>query len=142
VRHATEELESFLAGPEEGRHLLVRGRHGIHPPAVTQGQDEKMHFDPFSRDDRPTLAPVGLALAPRRRLESHRGLGLRFFAQQADKALDDVIAAPIAHDPELFEDRLGAVAYSRQPLEDVVPIGTEELALPFLSAIGLRFLLA
>ncbi len=34
--NAAQEGEAFFMGTQEGRHLLVNGGHGIHPPAVAQ----------------------------------------------------------------------------------------------------------
>jgi hypothetical protein len=101
-----------------------------------------MHFHPPAGDDRPALAPVGLALLPRRRLEPDRRLDLRFPPQRADEALDDIVAPLIAADLELFVDRLGAVTHRRQPLQDILPVRAQKTALLSRPRIDLRLLLA
>ena len=119
VRHTAQVSEGSLVASKEGRELLVRRGLGVEPPAVAQRQDEKMDLDALARDRRPTLAPVGLSLAPRRRLEPHRGLLECLCPQRADEPLDRFIASRIAPRLELLIDGPGTVADGRQPLEDV-----------------------
>lgn len=137
--HAAQVREAL--GAQEGRKLLVLGGDGVHPPAVAQGQDEQMDFNPLAIDDRPALPPVGLALAPRRRFEPDRRLDLRFLPQRADEALDGLVASPISPGLQLLEDRLGAIAHGRQALEHVIPEGSQGFALPLLPDVSLRFFL-
>ena len=100
-----------------------------------------MDLYPFARDYRPALAPVGLALPARRRLESDRRFNIHFLPQRADEPLDSLVAPPIAPNLDLLEYRLGAVGYGRQPLEDIVLIRLQDFALLLFPGIALRLLL-
>ncbi len=100
-----------------------------------------MHLDAFSVDDRPALAPIGLALAPRRRFKPDRRLDFRFLPQRTDESFDRRVAALITTEPDFFEDRLGTVAHRRQPPENVFLKRAQELAFLLLSAIALRLFL-
>lgn len=64
-----------------------------------------MDLDPFSRDYRPALTPVDLALAPWRRLVQYRGVDLRLFTQRTDESFSGLVVPPVALDMEFFEDR-------------------------------------
>jgi len=115
VGDAAEVFEGLLMGPEERRHLLVGCRHGVHPPAVAQRQDEEVNLHSPAGDDRPALPPVGLALLSRRRLEPHRRFDGRLFPQRRDEPPHDIVAAAIAIGPQLLIDRHGAIADRRDP---------------------------
>ena len=112
--------EGGFVASKEGRELLVQRGLGIEPPVVAQRQDEKMDPSAPARDRRPALAPVGLALAPRRRLEPHRGLLECLGPQRADEPPNDVIAPLVTLAPDLLVDRLGAIADRRHPVPDPV----------------------
>jgi len=129
-------------GPQEGRHLLFGRGHRVHPAAEAQRHDEEIDLHPPAADDRPALAPVGLALAPRRRLEPDRGPDIRLLPQRADKAFDDIVAALISANPKLLVDRLGTVGHRRQPLQDVIPLQAQKTALLSRPRIDLGLLLA
>jgi len=129
VRHPAQELEGLLVRAQEGGHLLVGRGDGVHLPAKAQGQNEQMDLRPFSRDDRPTLAPVGLALPPRRCFEPDRGFNLDFLPQRADVALDRLVASPVAPRAYLLEDRLSAVGHGSHSLEDVLLKGFQNSSL-------------
>ena len=120
MRQPAQELKGLLMRAQEGRHLLVGRGPGVHLPAVAQGQDEEMDLRPFARDDRPALAPVGLALPARWRLEPYRRLDVRLFPQRAGEPPHDVVAAVIPLRSELLVDRLGAITDRRHPPPDSI----------------------
>ena len=124
--HSSQVGEGGFVASKEGRQLLVQHGLGVKPPAVAQRHDEKMDLDALARDRRPALAPVGLSLAPRRRLEPHRGLLEHPGPQRADEPLNRVIASRKAPRLELLIDGPGTVADGRQPLEDVALVRSQD----------------
>jgi hypothetical protein len=73
-----------------------------------------MDLGPFRPDHRPALAPIGLTLPARRSFESDCRLEVRLLPQWADESANCVIAARVAPDSELLEDRLGTVVGGKQ----------------------------
>jgi len=122
VSDAPEVFEGRLMTLDEGRQLLVQCGPGKEPAAVAQGHHKEPDVDAASGNRRPAVTPIDLALLSWRGLEANRGIPGRLFPQRLNKAPNRVIAASVAHGPQLFEHRLRTPSHGGQPLTDPLPM--------------------
>jgi hypothetical protein len=141
---AAEILEGPLVGVEELAQRLAHARLMEASSRVAEGEDEDVQRHGAGPEVDARLAPVDLALLPRRSLEpDRRALGrLLDRAQGTDEALDRLVAAPILPlAPQFLEQDLCRVLDLRGPLAQVLGVLRKQRVASLGPAVGLPRLL-
>ena len=132
LRAPAEVRERLLVCVEQLAERLAQTRHVEAPPRETERQHEDVPHLALRTQPDSRLAPVNLALQPRRRLEprtGHRRVQLRL-PQRPHEPLHRFVAAVVLPSSELLEQNLGRVADLGRPSPQVLRVRGQQRVCP------------